>query len=162
MKNSKLVFGFACLTGLLLLAHPGLLLAEEAQNSEPQAPASVAIEETEPAAAQPKTDLTAEDKTKIVEAAKRSVEDEIKVFGSFEIDHPETDELMKLTLSQTGQEVKVQADGTYVVQADFKDEKGTSYSVDLYLEAVEGDYELADAILVSAAGKPVGEGKTAS
>ncbi len=161
MKNSKLVLSFACFTGLLFLASQSLLLAEEAQNSKPQTPAAAEVKSA-PEASQPKTDLTPADKTKIVEAAKRYVEDEIKVFGSFEIDHPETDELLKLTLSGVGQEVKVQADGTYVVPADFKDEKGTSYGVDLYLEAVEGDYELADAILVSVAGKSVGEAKPVS
>lgn len=137
MKNSKFVLRCACFAGLLLLVSQGVLSAQD-------------------------TVLTPDEKTKVVEAAKRSVEDEIKVFGSFEVDHPDTDELLKLTLSKTGEEVKAEPDGTYVVRADFKDEKGTVYGLDLYLEAIEGDYELADAILISADGKPVGEEKAAS
>lgn len=145
MKNSKFIPNIAFFAALLLLANQSFLLAEDA-----------------PAPGQPVTELSAEEKTKITEAAKRSVEDEVKVFGSFEIDHPETDELLKLTLSAMGQEIKAEGDGSFVIGGEFKDEKGNRYGVDLYLEAIEGDYELADAILISADGKPVGEGKSAS
>lgn len=136
MKNSKFVLSCAFFAGLLLLVNHGVLSAQEAL-------------------------LTPEEKAKVTEAAKRSVEDEIKVFGSFEVDHPDTDELLKLTLSKVGEEVKAEPDGTYVVRADFKNEKGTVYGLDLYLEDIEGDYELADAILITENGKPVGE-ETAS
>ena len=137
MKNSKFVLNCACFAGLLFFAGQGVVSAQE-------------------------TALTPEEKAKVVEAAKRSVEDEIKVFGSFEVDHPDSDELLKLTLSKVGREVKAEPDGTYVVSGDFKDEKGTVYGLDLYLEDIEGDYELADAILVTENGKPVGEEESAS
>lgn len=147
MKNSKLIPNVAFFAAFLLLANESFLLAEDAPV---------------PAPSQSVAELSSEEKTKITEAAKRSVEDEVKVFGSFEIDHPETDELLKLTLSAVGQEVRAEGDGSFIIGGEFKDEKGNRYGVDLYLEAIEGDYELADAILVSVDGKPVGEGKPGS
>lgn len=102
------------------------------------------------------TALSEQESAKIRGEAKQAVQDEIEVFNSFEIDHPETDELLELLLSDVQSTITALADGTYIVKGNFKDKGGAAYVVDLYMEKVEGEsYELVDAILTEAGGKPV-------
>ena len=164
MKKLRMFFSLTLFAGFVAFVSQELIVAEDAPPpaapAAAEAPAEAAPAEPSaaPAPAEAPAVPSPEEMTKIRDAAKAAVEDEIKVFGSFEIDHPETDELLKLTLSGVQDELRADADGTYVVNGNFKDEKGAEYGVDLYVEQLEeGEYELVDAILVSAAGKPVAQ-----
>ena len=163
MNHPLRLFQLTLVSGFILLLSQRTVLAEDvAQPAVAKAEAPAAS----PAAATPSESpaaLSAEEKAKIKDAAQKSVEDEMKAFGSFEIERPDTDELLQLAIVSVKDEVKVQPDGMFVVPADFKDEKDNRYSVDLYLESFDDKvtYEVVDAILVTAGGKPVEEGGAA-
>ena len=108
---------------------------------------------------QPATTLSAlstEKASAIHQTAEKLVREEMDTIGSFEVDHPETGDLLNLSLDAVGQEVKQSDEGEYLLRATFKDQAGAVYAVDLYVEELgEGEYELADAIIMEIDGKQV-------
>lgn len=127
--------------------------------AEPAKPAAPAVAET-PAAA-PETPaapavLTPEKKTAIQQAAEKLIKEEISAVGSFEVDHPETGDLISLSLDAVRADVTESGEGEYLVKADFKDKGGATYVVAIYLDEISaGEFELADAIVESIDGKAV-------
>jgi hypothetical protein len=112
--------------------------------------------EMEVAAPEKAAPLSAEKMTKIQQAAEKLIKDEIQSVGSFEVDHPETGDLLNLTLDRVNPEVTQSDEGEYLLHADFKDKAGAAYKVSIYVEDLGNEeYELADAIIEAIDGKPV-------
>ena len=88
--------------------------------------------------------------------AEQLVKEEITSAGSFEVDHPETGDLLNLKLSALDKQVAKVFEGEYLIHGNFTDDKGATYGVDVYLEQFEpGQYEIVDAIVESINGKSV-------
>lgn len=86
------------------------------------------------------------------------VKEEITQVGSFEVDHPETGDLLELQLTNIDPPVVEVVEGEYMVHGNFKDAKGGAYGVEVYLEEMgNGEYEIVDAIVESVDGKKVAE-----
>ena len=153
-----LQFGLAA--SLFFAFSSSYVLAEEVQQTSTQEAVAPKSEEPQAAApeaqAQPAVALTTEKMDSIRQAVEKLIKEEIAAVGSFEVDHPETGDLLSLSLEGVHQDVKQTDEGEYLVPTDFKDKAGAAYSVDIYVEELgNGEYELADAIVESIAGKPV-------
>lgn len=126
----------------------------------PQAEAAPVAEELDAAMpaedAMPLPPLTAEKKTAIQKEAEKLIKEEITAVGSFEVDHPETGDLINLSLEAVLADVTQSGEGEYMVKANFKDKAGAAYVVAIYLDEISaGEYELADAIVESIDGKAI-------
>lgn len=140
-----------------------LAWAEEPAASAPETQAAPAAQEpsgsavlTPEVSPQTSSALAPEKSDAIRQTAEKLIREEIDTIGSFEVDHPETGDLLNLSLERVGQEVKQSDEGEYLLRASFKDPAGAAYGVDIYVEEIsEGEYELADAIIVEIDGKPV-------
>ena len=161
------VLTFGIFTGFFFVFGSGSVLAEDAAKASAQkvtaAPETAApeegrvTEETPPAEA-PKAALTPEKMTSIRQAAEKLIQEEIESAGSFEVDHPETGDLLNLSLDSVQPEVSQSDEGEYLLKASFKDKAGVPYKVGVYLEELgNGEYELADAIIEEMNGKPVSD-----
>ncbi|OGW79725.1 MAG: hypothetical protein A3G33_01595 [Omnitrophica bacterium RIFCSPLOWO2_12_FULL_44_17] len=89
------------------------------------------------------------------------IKEEITQVGSFEVDHPETGDLLELQFASVDQAVVQVVEGEYMIHANFKDAKGAAYGVDVYLEEMgKNEYEIVDAIVESIDGKKIAEETT--
>ena len=153
------ILQFGLVASFLFTFRSACVLAEEAAQTSTQK--AVAPESNEPAVEAPKTEaeprvaLTPEKVESVRQAVEKLIKEEVDAVGSFEVDHPETGDLLSLSLESVHQDVKQTDEGEYLVKADFKDKAGAAYSVDVYVEELEGgEYELADAMVESIGGKP--------
>jgi hypothetical protein len=85
------------------------------------------------------------------EKALELVQDEVDLFGSFEVDNLETGEFLELSLGKVEPGVMLLAEDEYQLRATLNDVEGKTHQVNLILlEFEEGDYELVDALLADA------------
>jgi hypothetical protein len=94
----------------------------------------------------------------IRQQAKKLVEDEVELFGSFEVGSMLSGVFYELLLATISEDISALSSDEYLVRADFKDESGKIYKVDLFLlQFEEDDYEIVDAVLVEDPNLPAEE-----
>ena len=94
--------------------------------------------------------VSEEKAAKIQKAAETLIKDEIEALGSFGVDHPDTGDLLELSLVDVEPAVRQAEQGAFVIRANCKDQSGTPYPVDVYLSKIsptEEDFEIIDAIV---------------
>ncbi len=102
--------------------------------------------------------LSAEEAAPILAAAADLVRDEISSVGSFEVDDPDTGNLLNLQFSDVDGEVLQVIENEYLLKGNFTGEDNKKYAVGIYVEKLEdGTYEIVDAVVEAVDGKPVFE-----
>ena len=90
-----------------------------------------------------------EEAARIRQAATDLILKEVEGAGSFEVDDPESGDLLKLSFKKIEETVVRTSENEYLVTGEFTDEAGALQKVDLFLRELEGgSFELVDAVLI--------------
>lgn len=102
--------------------------------------------------------LTPEQAAPLVKTTEGLIRDEIKTSGAFEVDDPDTGNLLNLQFASLDAEVVQVIEGEYLLKGNFTDKDNKKYGIGVYVEKLEdGSFEIVDAVVETIDGKPVFE-----